>query len=179
MPANFNEVKKNSDFIIPFKGLGLGEHHYDFEIRKAFFESYELLNIRDGQLKLSVTLEKESNLMVFLFHFNGRVILQCDRCLEDYSQTLEGDFRLIVKFAEKFEEVSDEMITIPFDENRMDLKQYIYEYINMVLPIKRVHPDDENGNSTCQPEMLDRLDKHTEHTVDPRWDALKKLKTNQ
>ncbi len=179
MPPNFDEVKKNSDFIIPFKGLEPGEHHYDFKIEKAFFESYDLLNIRDGQLKLSVILEKESNLMVFLFHFDGQVMLQCDRCLEDYSQPLAGDFRLIVKFAAKDEEISDEMITIPFEENRIDLKQYIYEYINLMLPIKRVHPDDENGNSTCKPEMLARLDKHTEHTIDPRWEALKKLKTNQ
>ncbi len=165
--------------MIPFKGLDLGNHHYDFEIKNSFFESYKLLNIHKGQLSLSVDLEKESGLMVLLFHFDGSVMLQCDRCLENYTQALSGEFRLIVKFADKFEEISDELITIPYDENRLDLSQYIYEYIILMLPIKRVHPDDEDGNSTCNQEMLDRIDNYVASTGDSRWDALKKLKTNK
>jgi uncharacterized protein len=165
--------------MIPFKGLDLGDHHYDFVVGDSFFESYTLLNIRKGALKLTVDLEKESGLMVFDFHFSGVVMLQCDRCLEEYSQDLAGDYRLVVKFAEKFEEISDELITIPHDENRFDLSQYIYEYVNLMLPIKRVHPDDENGNSTCNREMLDRIDNYKASSGDPRWDALKKLKTNK
>ncbi len=165
--------------MIPFKGLDLGDHHFDFEIEDSFFESYELLNIHEGRLNLSVDLEKEPGLMVFLFHFSGYAMMECDRCLENYSQDLSGDFRLIVKFADKFEEVSDELITIPHDENRLDLSQYIYEYINLMLPIKRVHPDDENGNSTCKREMLDRIDNYIAPANDLRWEALKKLKINK
>ena len=168
-------MKKNRELIISFKNLSLEEHHYDFEIGDAFFESYEFLDVHEGRVRLSVDLEKEASLMVLLFHFDGRVILSCDRCLENYSQNLTGNFRLIVKFAEKFEEVSDELITLPHEESQVDLRQYIYEYINLMIPIKRVHPDDENGNSTCQAEMLDRLEKLSEHIDDPRWDALKKI----
>ena len=176
MPPNFDEVRKNSDFIIPFKGLGLGDHHYDFVIGDSFFESYTLLNIHKGTLNLQVDMEKESGLMVFDFHFDGRVMLECDRCLEEYEQPLTGEYRLVVKYADRFEEITDELITIPHDENRIDLSQFIYEYINLMLPIKRVHPDDENGNHTCNSEMLERIDHHAASLGDPRWDALKKLK---
>jgi uncharacterized protein len=70
---------------------------------------------------------------------------------------------------------------MPVDEHELDMKQYFYEYILLALPIKRVHPDDKNGNSTCDPEMLKKLKEHIiseEVESDPRWDELKKLINN-
>jgi len=169
-------VNKHSEFIIPFKGLNVGNHHYDFVIGDSFFESFEPLNIQEGTVNLSLELEKESSLLSFVFHFNGKVKLMCDRCLEDYDQPLEGDFRLIVKYGEEFQEISDEILEIPFTEHRIDLSQYIYEYIQLMLPLKHVHPDDASGNSTCNPEMLQKLKELSKPATDPRWDALLKIK---
>ncbi|MBE0650906.1 MAG: DUF177 domain-containing protein [Bacteroidales bacterium] len=169
-------MNKNSELIIPIKGLSIGNHHYDFVISDSFFESFEPLNIREGKVDLLLELEKESSLMSFLFHFNGSVKLMCDRCLEDYDQPVEGNFRLIVKYGEEFQEISDEIIEIPFTEHRIDLSQYIYEYIQLMLPMKHVHPDDELGNSTCKSEMLEKLNELSKPATDPRWDALLKLK---
>jgi uncharacterized metal-binding protein YceD (DUF177 family) len=73
------------------------------------------------------------------------------------------------------------MITIPADENDLDMKQYFYEYIVLALPIKRMHPDDSTGKRTCDPEMLEKLREHIigeENETDPRWDELKKLMNN-
>lgn len=168
--------KSNKAFHIPVKGLGLGEHHYDFVVEDAFFEQYPDGEIHHGKLNLSLDIEKESRLMAMQFHFNGSLQLVCDRCLEEYDQPLQGDFRLIVKYGEKEEEISDEMVTIPFDESRFDIAPYVYEFIQLMIPIKRVHPDDENGNSTCDVEMLRKLEEYGELTVDPRWAALKDLK---
>jgi uncharacterized metal-binding protein YceD (DUF177 family) len=40
-----------------------------------------------------------------------------------------------------------------------------------------VHPDDENGNSTCDEEQISLLNQYSKRTTnDPRWDALKNLK---
>ena len=71
-----------------------------------------------------------------------------------------------------------DIITLPADEQELDLKQHIYEYILLSIPIKRVHPDDEFGNSTCDPFMLKKLEEFIidqENEIDPRWDELKKL----
>ncbi len=176
MPPNLHKVNKNSELIIPIKGLSIGNHHYDFVINDPFFERFEPLNIGEGQVTLSLDLEKESSLFSLMFHFHGVVRLMCDRCLEDYDQGVEGDFRLIIKYGETFQEISDEIIEIPFTEHRLDLSQYIYEYVQLMLPLKHVHPDDADGNSTCKPEMLEKLKEHSEPATDPRWDALKKLK---
>jgi uncharacterized metal-binding protein YceD (DUF177 family) len=52
------------------------------------------------------------------------------------------------------------MITMPLDEHEIDLVSFFYEYIHLALPIKRIHPDDEKGNSTCNPEMIRKLNDH-------------------
>lgn len=176
MPPNLQKVNKNSELIIPFKGLSEGDHQYDFVISDSFFESFEPLNIREGKIDLSLDLEKETSLLSFLFHFSGSVKLTCDRCLEEYDQPVEDDFRLIVKFGEAFREISDEMVEIPYTEHRFDLSQYIYEFVQLMLPLKHVHPDDALGNSTCKPEMLKKLDELSKPATDPRWEALLKMK---
>jgi uncharacterized metal-binding protein YceD (DUF177 family) len=47
-----------------------------------------------------------------------------------------------------------------------------------MVPIRKVHPDDENGESTCDPEIIKRItteEKEESEGVDPRWEALKNL----
>jgi len=79
--------------------------------------------------------------------------------------------------AEYIEE-SEDVVVIPETEYQFDLSSYIYEFIHLALPARLLHPDDENGNSTCDPDMLLRLDTlRTPDTVDPRWEALRKLNT--
>jgi len=164
------------EYIIPVKGLALGDHQYTYKIDKAFFKNFEYLEADDGQLNLIVDLVKESTLMDFQFHFKGWIEIKCDRCLEKFKMNVEDNFRLIVKYAGEFEEISDEIITIPSSENNIDLSQYVYEYINLMLPIKKVHPNDMDGNMTCDEDMINRLDGYSEQKSDPRWDALKNLK---
>ncbi len=51
----------------------------------------------------------------------------------------------------------------------------------LALPLKRIHPDDDHGRSTCDPEMIRKLEDHLvagEEESDARWDELKKLSEN-
>ena len=164
------------EYIIPVAGLGLGDHRYTYKIDDAFFSNFEYFDTDKGMLDLEIDLVKESNLINFKFHFKGWVELVCDRCLDKFNMNIEDDFRLIVNYGEAYEEISDEIVTIPNTENNIDLSQYIYEYINLMLPIKKVHPDDKDGNSPCNKDMTDRLYKYSKQKSDPRWDALKNIK---
>ena len=74
-------------------------------------------------------------------------------------------------------EENDEIVVIPEHDYEIDLSQYLYEYINLILPYRKVHGEDENGNSLCNPDIIKKIEEHTEEeATDPRWDALKKLK---
>ncbi len=164
------------EYILPIKGLPLGNHSYSYKIDNTFFEKFDHFGNDSGSLDLKVNLIKESNLMDFRFHFKGILDLQCDRCLDNYNLDVDKEFRLIVKYGEKYEEISDEVITIPAEESNLDLSQFVYEFINLMIPLRKVHPDDEDGNPTCNEEMMERLNKMSEKKTDPRWDALKDIK---
>ncbi len=164
-------------FVIPFRGLKLGEHHFDFEIDDKFFDATETVDIEHGQVHVDVDLTRQERMLILECGIAGRVELKCDRCLEPYDQPVSGRERLIVKFGEDWDEESDEVIIIPESEYQIDISQYLYEFINLLIPMQHIHPDDENGNSTCDPDMIARLGQHSnEQASDPRWDALKKLK---
>ena len=159
-------------FVIPFKGLDIGNHRYDFEIGKAFFEQYSYFETDRGKISLVLELDKESSLMVFRFTLNGYMIIACDRCLSDLELPVQGEFRLIVKFGDTFQEESDEVLVIPATEATIDLSQYIFEFINLLLPIKKVHAE----ISQCDRSVIEKLEKASKDKTDPRWDALKGIK---
>lgn len=168
-------------YSIPLTGLKEGSHSFDFKIGGDFFNSYEESLIQEAVLHAVVDLTRQPAHMEMLIRLDGTVELNCDRCLELYSQELHTDDRILIKFGEQWEEVNDEVIMIPYGENAFELDQLFYEFAHLGLPLKKAHPDDENGNSTCDPDMLDRLDQHIindKKKTDPRWKELEKLKNN-
>jgi uncharacterized protein len=87
----------------------------------------------------------------------------CDRCLEAFYMPLSSANRLFVRQGKEWEESDPDMITMPLDEHEIDLSQFFYEYIHLALPLKRIHPDDGDGNSTCNPDMIRKLNDHLVH----------------
>jgi uncharacterized protein len=168
-------------FALPISGLKEGRRYFDFEINKEFFEQFEESEVKEGNLKAVIEADKRSTHIGLTIKIEGFVSLSCDRCLGVFRQTIDCENRLLVKFGKIHDESDPDIITLPADENELDLKQYFYEYILLALPIQRVHPDDKDGKSTCDPGMLDKLQEHLindEKGTDPRWDVLKKLMNN-
>jgi len=164
-------------FIIPFSGLKPGVHHYDLVIDNKFFESLDYSTFRKGSLTVGVELNRQERMLIFDFDIHGTVEVECDRCLDLIKYPVNTNRRLIFKFGEKWEDLTDEIVIIPESEYQIDLSHFFYEFISLTLPMRRVHPDDAEGNSTCNQEMLKFLGYHPSGKVeDPRWEALKKLK---
>ncbi len=169
-------MEKLGEYIIPVKGLDVGIHRFQINIGNAFFENMDFADVKKGSLSLDLSVEKESNLMVFDFSFDGTVNLQCDRCLDFYNQKVSGNFRLIFKNSDHYEEITDEVINIPAEESRIDISRYVFEFINLMIPIKKVHADDQYGNSTCNPAMLEKLEEYKVKSNVSHWNALKNIK---
>ena len=165
-------------YTIPLSGLKEGHHTIDFEIDKEFFEQFEESEVKEGSLIANIEMDKRSSHLDMIIRVSGSVRISCDRCLEMFSQPINSENRLLVKFEKSFEDADPDILSFPADANELDLQQQIYEFIMLALPIKRVHPDDDNGNSTCDPLMLEKLEElivDDENDNDPRWDELKKL----
>ena len=169
-----------SQFIIPVTGLKPGSHQFDFEIDDSFFENFEYSEIRNGGIHLHLVIEKEENLLVFHFDFKGQVRVPCDRCYDLFDLPIEGKERLILKFGSDFHEESEEVQVVPIGENHFDISPFIYEFIHLSLPVRRVHPENEFGENICDAEIIRRLeDLSSSSGPDPRWEALAQLKKNR
>jgi uncharacterized protein len=177
--ADFFRVKVNhaDQYQIAFSGLNSGTHVFDFQIGDKFFEQVEDAEIEGGQVSVIVTMAKEERMMDLHLEINGKVKVPCDRCNELMDVEVKGTERLIVKLGDHYYEESEDVQVIPDTAHQFDLGPFLYEYIHLLLPIRRVHPEDEEGNSQCDPEILKKLKELSEqHIQDPRWEALEMLK---
>jgi uncharacterized protein len=170
-------VDYRRQFLISFGGLKPGNHRFEFEIDNRFFEEFEYSEYKTGSLQVLVEMEKQQRMLIFDFSVSGSLEVVCDRCLDIFPLEIAGKFKLFVKFGSDSHEESDDVIVIPENETRFDLGHFIYEYITLSVPIRHVHPEEEDGTNGCDPEVLRKMEeiKVTEK-ADPRWDALKKLK---
>jgi uncharacterized protein len=174
-------------FRIEFGNLGPGEHEFQFEIDDKFFEQFEHSPVEHAAIDVLVTVTKDEQGMLLLdFTMEGTVTLPCDRCGDELDLDVTSYNELIVKFGEKHEEESEDVVVLAPKEHSLNVAQYIFEYIALMIPLRNVHPDDEQGNSTCNPEAIERLEKlrvheaneEEEHPVDPRWEILKNINLN-
>ena len=91
---------REKDFDIPFSGLKLGMHKFDFDIVESFFELFENSEVKKATLKVAIKLNKKATLLDLEFNISGNVELSCDTCADLYLQDLNEQFNLIVKFSE-------------------------------------------------------------------------------
>ncbi len=164
------------EFVIPYVGLSIGNHSFDFKIDNTFFEGFEHWEIEKSYFDINILLEKQENMLVFDISINGVVNVMCDRCLEYFDYKVSGNYTLIVKFGDVRDEENDEILIIPKTESQIGLRKYIYEIISLLLPIKRVHLVDKDGKIDCNDEILRKIDNYsTKKSTDPRWDVLKDI----
>jgi uncharacterized metal-binding protein YceD (DUF177 family) len=173
-----------SQYTLPFSGLSEGKHLFDFDVNDRFFAEFETSEVEKGELKVQVELEKRSTYLRLTFSLRGIVQLICDRCLENFDYPLESTRELLVKFSDKPVEDEAELIYLHPTDYQVEIAQYIYEFVILSLPIRRVHPDGEDGESLCDPVMIKKLEelryhgKTSDEPEDPRWKELKKFSGN-
>jgi len=180
-------MKQLNEFLIPFIGLKLGKHQFEYQINKAFFDDFDYDEFESSEIKVNVVLEKKSTMLELHFKHKGTVHVPCDLTGEMFDLPVKGKIKLVVQFGEQFNNDNEELLILPHGEHQLDLKQYIYEMIALSIPLKKVHPGIKDG--TLQTPALDKLrelsvkdnKKETiqEENTDPRWDQLKKLLTDK
>ena len=177
-------MQTRKEYVIQFVGLSAGEHLYDFKVSDKFFEDLDYSEIKQGNINVHLNLLKQSTMMVLHFEISGTVKMDCDRCTEEFDLPIEGNYKLIVKVGgHESGDENDDIITIAANEHELDLSQYLYEYITLSLPIKRVHPNDAKGKITCNKKVLKKLEdflieEEKKEDTDPRWNDLKNIKLN-
>ena len=180
---------KYSDYKLVLRDLPVGKTTYKYGIDDSFFKliNDEESDVKRGNLAVEVLVMRGNTAFELSFSIQGTVYIPCDRCLDDVLMDVDMKQRLIVKFGKEYSEESDEIIIIPESEGEINIAWFIYEFIVLSLPAKRVHPAGQ-----CNKEVTQKLKKHRailaeeeddlddldeagdgEQESDPRWDALK------
>ncbi len=176
-------TNSNSVYSICFRNLPDGIHTFNFEVSDNFFSQYEHSEVKQGNIKINVILQKSPQLLSFKFKLNGFVNVQCDRCSDIFDLKIKNKVNLYVKFGEENSDITDvdDTLTLSYSEDEIDLSQHIYEYIHLSIPYRRLHPRAGNGKRSCNREMLRKIKEYSTHStesesdIDPRWEKLKSL----
>ncbi|MBO5585030.1 MAG: DUF177 domain-containing protein [Bacteroidaceae bacterium] len=184
-------------FKIDLLSHGLEGKTFEYDIDDAFWGHIDGL-IQRGKLHTTVTCISANAIYKFRVQSVGTVIVPCDRCMSDLELRIETTDVLNVKLGDEYVDEGD-CVVVPEAEGRIDLAQFIYEFIVLSMPIVCCH---EPGK--CDDAMMHELSRHqstrsggegTEHDdslssglhsaikgedsdepVDARWAALKQLK---
>lgn len=179
-----DEKQIRDQFKIRLSGVESGTYCFSAVCDKAFFELAELSDLQGGCLDLQVEMTKTEKLVDLNCHFSGEVVAQCDRCLLPVTIPMNFSNRLLVKLVPMVEEGEndddDDIWVLEENTYELDIFHFVYESIMLALPIRIVHEDDEEGNPTCDPKVMEKLnDMHRtaeKKETDPRWDVLKNIK---
>ncbi|MET3113010.1 uncharacterized protein AAKU52_000729 [Pedobacter sp. CG_S7] len=178
------QLRALKQFSIPFTGLKIGKHEFEFDLDNSFFGAFEYSSIKEGTLKATVELDKQETMLILQIQILGTVKLDCDKCLAEFNAKIDIKDRQIVKFADDDTESDDlEIIVINKKESNIDLAGIFYEFISVSVPFIKVCEENGEGQQ-CDKEMIARLENLSTGTAheeekndeDPRWAALKKLK---
>ena len=184
---------KFDTYNIQLKALPIGKSVVEYHLDNAYFALLEDVDIQRGDVNVKVTVSKDAKQHELDFELEGKVVVQCDRCLEDMFQPIKTTGHLIVRFGKEFKDDGDDIVIVPEEQGVINVSWFLYEFIELAIPIKHTHPFGQ-----CNQSMSDKLKEHiafdaedidfdmsegeaeTESGAsDPRWDALKGLRDEE
>jgi uncharacterized protein len=167
-----------SDYSVNILGLSQKTHSFEFHLGNAFFEKYGKEVVAEAQFEAKVNLDKRETLIDADFDIEGKANLVCDRSLDPFEHPMKINRKIIFKYGEAAEEVSDEIVIIPKDLDVLDVGKYLYEFIVLDVPIKKIHPrfqsEEEDEAENEEGKLIYQTEKK-EDEIDPRWEQLRKL----
>lgn len=183
-----------------------GTHEFEYHLGKQFFVNMESTDIHDADLSVHLAVTHKRDLYELHFKIEGTVTLLCDRCLDALIWPIDTTYDINVKFGETYDDASDDLLVIPDSNNYLNVSYMIYDTVALSIPIKHVHPmgkcnrqmsailkkhkarpaDGDDEDLELEESLIDEMDQMdtapdeaSEQPTDPRWDALKGLKTDE
>ncbi|WP_207496698.1 YceD family protein [Aridibaculum aurantiacum] len=175
------------EYEIAFVGLKPGDHEFSYEITDKFFEPYQEQDFANCKAQVKLKLEKNNGFMMLKFDVDGKVEVICDRCGNTLPIQLWDEFNLVVKMVDEPEMMNEreedpDVYYISKTESHLDVAEWIYEFINLSIPMQKMCKDDEIGGPQCNTEVLEKLKKMEEDaklSSNSLWKGLDQFKDLQ
>ena len=141
------------EFEIAFVGLKPGVHEFNYAINDQFFIDFQQQDFRNCKANVKLTLDRNTGFMLLKFEIGGNLEVTCDRCNSTLPFELWDEFKLTVKMVEDPELMNDQeddpdVYYIGRTESHIDVANWIYEFINLSIPMQKVCSFEKDGWSS-------------------------------
>ncbi|MFY7965723.1 MAG: YceD family protein [Chitinophagaceae bacterium] len=172
------------EFEIAFVGLKPGIHVFNYDIGDSFFETYGSQDFTNCKAKVKLSLDKNNGFMQLHFDISGVVDVDCDRCGNALTKDLWDEFDMVVKLVEEPDEMNNteedpDVFYISRTESHLMVSDWIYEFVNLSVPMQKMCGEDDNGKSLCNQEVIEKLkqmEADVNKVANPLWHGLEKFK---
>jgi uncharacterized protein len=154
-----------------------GKSTQELPVPKEFLEEEDVAVIQGN---LHMIIDRSQHMIHIKADVIAEVELICDRSMDSFSFEINRQVDIIFKegLLEEDVDLNASIKRLVKHQQLLDLDQDVRDMILLSLPYKRIHPRflDENGNITEAFDQQFGSTSDDEEVVDPRWNALKKLK---
>ncbi len=176
---------RRREFEIAYVGLKPGVHEFNYTIDDRFFEAFMQQDFRNCKAQVKLVLDKKSGFLMLKFEIGGTLEVNCDRCNSNLPLELWDDFNITVKMVEDPEKMNEQeddpdMYYIAQGDSHIDVANWIYEFINLSIPMQKTCSFEKMDGPDCNPVALDvlkKLEPEEDKTKEnPIWKGLEKFK---
>ncbi len=177
-------MSNRREFEIAFVGLKPGQHEFSYKVDDRFFEEYNEQDFRNPDAQVKLKLEKNTGFMILRFEIGGIAEVTCDRCNSSLPLQLFDEFTVTVKMTEEpdvmnEQEEDPDVYYISRGESHIDVKDWIYEFVNLSIPMQKTCDFENMDGPYCNPAARDVLKKMSpdgQEGSNPIWKGLEKFK---
>ena len=178
-------MSSRRDFEIAFVGLKPGTHVFEYNIDDTFFDEFQEQDFRNCNAHIKLILEKGTSTFLRLrFEVGGTLEVVCDRCSNNLPLQLFDEFGMTVKMVEEPDVMNDQeedpdVYYIAKGESHLDVKNWIYEFINLSLPMQKTCSFENMDGPHCNAAaraLLRGMSANENGQSNPVWKGLEKFK---
>lgn len=177
-------MSNRREFEIAFVGLRTGIHEFEYKIEDKFFAAFGEQDFKNLDANIKLTLDKKTGFLQLKFDIDGAADVDCDRCGNTLKKQLWDEFNIIVKMVDdpniaNAEEEDSDVYYISKTESHLHISDWIYEFINLSVPMQKMCAEDKMGGSQCNNEvlaMLKKMEDEVTNQTNPLWKGLDKIK---
>jgi uncharacterized metal-binding protein YceD (DUF177 family) len=133
---------------------------------------------------VKLELDKKNGFMLLKFDIDGVVDVACDRCGNPLPLQLWEEFKIMVKLVDNPAEMNDQeedpdVHYISRGDSHLHLADWIYEFINLSIPLQKMCAPNEIGGPRCNKEVLEKLasiESGDKKETNPLWKGLDQFK---
>ena len=155
---------QNRAFEIAFVGLKHGITEFEYRIEDKFFTDFGPQEFSNCDTTVKLSLDKNPGFMQLHFDVDGKVDTICDRCGNPLTVQLWDEFNIIVKLVDDPDTMNNneedpDIFYIDRNESHLSVADWIFEFINLSIPLQKICKENEKGESTCNQKVIDQLNK--------------------